>query len=862
MTVLFAVLAFEGVVRSAAYEAEQAQSNLSDRCSLGQYANLVRTSGETNIWTDALQTALREHQIVEIPASDRKYYLDATVVLPSDRRIEATGATLRLVDGVRTVMFRNEYVVDGTLRPILGRSRNRNIAIEGGRFEDWCRHRVGYGGSGRYDESERRVGNFFGVSTLFFFNNCDCLQLRNLTIANAGGFAVQTGDGDAHVYENVYFDRCFADGLHLNGNLSRVLVRNVRGQVGDDLVAFNAYDWLKSSVDFGPQRDLVCEDLELIRKKDFSTYPAIRLQPAKYRYEDGTVVDCSISNIVLRNVRGITTFKGYFQTPRYEIGNEPEWGTVGSGWNWNFENVSIDLENPIDMIGQYRESDPVRGHFGAFEFGANLKGVHFRNVDIRFHADKYPLSHLITVGPKSCTVANATGRKTEVFDPYVSCKVEDVTLADIRTSGTVPSELVHVTAFDDINGDGRSTGRGKIIGLKIEPWKMFDRRLGMFIHWGIYSVGGFHEQERMRLRVPRTEYEKCAERFAAEKFDADKFVDAAELLGAEYIVFTAKHHDGFCMWDTKTTDFKVTNTPTKRDIVGELAAACKRRGMKLGLYYSNPDWHHPNAYNPLSTHQIPPEPGDEPDMAKYREYVKAQITELLTNYGEIVCLFWDIPTKIAAPEMDELVRRLQPCIMINDRGWGNVGDYSTPERDIPAGAAFTNLTEACDSVGMQSWGYRVNEDYRTIGYLTRGIDSILSRGGSFLLNVGPKSDGTIPDEVLAILQKVGAWYRRVRESYSEVELDSGLVEDSRCLVTRRGREIYLHYPKGLDSRGLDLKPLKDTPQSVTLLNRGQPLDFAVEMLPCNWHETTKSLHIWGIPADELANESVVIRICL
>lgn len=313
MTVLFAALAFEGAVRSAACEVGQAQSNLSDRCSLGQYANLVRTSGETNIWTDALQTALREHQVVEIPASDRKYYLDATVVLPSDRRIEAAGATLRLVDGVRTVMFRNEHVVDGTLRPISGRSRNRNIAIVGGRFEDWCRHRVGYGGSGRYDESERRVGNFFGVSALFFFNNCDSLQLRNLTIANAGGFAVQTGDGDAHVYENVYFDRCFADGLHLNGNLSRVLVRNVRGQVGDDLVAFNAYDWLKSSVDFGPQRDIVCEDLELIRKKDFSTYPAIRLQPAKYRYEDGTVVDCSISNIVLRNVRGITTFKGYFQ---------------------------------------------------------------------------------------------------------------------------------------------------------------------------------------------------------------------------------------------------------------------------------------------------------------------------------------------------------------------------------------------------------------------------------------------------------------------------------------------------------------------------------------------------------------------
>ena len=391
---------------------------------------------------------------------------------------------------------------------------------------------------------------------------------------------------------------------------------------------------------------------------------------------------------------------------------------------------------------------------------------------------------------------------------------------------------------------------------------LFNRRLGMFIHWGVYSVNGYHEQERMRKRMSRAEYEALTSRFTAEKFDADKFVDAAESLGAEYIVFTAKHHDGFCMWDTKTADFKVTNTPAKRDVVGVLAAACKRRGMKLGLYYSNPDWHHPNAYNPLSTHQVPPELGDEPDMVKYRGYVKAQITELLTNYGEIVCLFWDIPTKIAAPEMDELVRRLQPGIVINDRGWGNAGDYSTPERNIPDGAAFTNRTEACDSVGMQSWGYRANEDYHTVGYLTRGIDSILSRGGNFLLNVGPKSDGTIPDEVLAILGKVGAWYRRVRESYSGVELVSGLIEDSRCLVTRRGCEIYLHYPKGLDSHGVDLKPLKDAPRSVMLLNRGQPLDFKVEMLPSNWRETTKSLHIWGIPTDELTNESAVIQISL
>jgi alpha-L-fucosidase len=113
--------------------------------------------------------------------------------------------------------------------------------------------------------------------------------------------------------------------------------------------------------------------------------------------------------------------------------------------------------------------------------------------------------------------------------------------------------------------------------------------------------------------------------------------------------------------------------------------------VKLGLYYSNPDWHHPNALNPKSSHQMPAQPGDSPDMDKYEEYVKAQVTELLTNYGEIVCFFWDISTKICRPEMDALVRRLQPGIMINDRGWENktTCDYSTPERDwkwdVPSG---------------------------------------------------------------------------------------------------------------------------------------------------------------------------------
>ena len=391
-------------------------------------------------------------------------------------------------------------------------------------------------------------------------------------------------------------------------------------------------------------------------------------------------------------------------------------------------------------------------------------------------------------------------------------------------------------------------------------WKMFDRRLGMFVHWGVYSVGAKHEQEQNRYNLSRTEYEKYKGGFGAERFDPDRLIDVAESAGASYIVFTSKHHDGFCMWDTKTTDFNVMNTPARRDILGELATACRRRGMKLGLYFSNPDWHVPFARNDKSTHQLPLQPGDCPDEEKYVGYVKAQVTELLTNYGEIVCFFWDIPTKIDRPEMDELVRRLQPGIKVNDRGWGNAAtcDYSTPERDYKWDALTGKEIEACDATGVNSWGYRLNEDYHTVGYLTRKIDRFLAAGGNFLLNVGPKPDGTLPDEAVRAMAEVGRWHRRVRESYCGVVTDGNVLKDKSCIVSRRGNTLYLHFPDGLDASGFSAAPLAVLPVDAICLNTGTRLRTAVEMMP--WQLGANVLHVMGVPADALANESVVVRL--
>ena len=460
--------AIERNVEAAVAENAVRQAALKDRCSLADYCSFVRDVNGTSVWTVALQKALDEHEIVTIPAAGTPYLIDAPVLVPSNRRIEAKGATVRLLDGTRTLLLRNRAAADGTLAPIPSGTGDDNIAVVGGRWEDWMTCRKGYGGTGVFNLKPRETGNFYGVSTLFYFGNCSHVTVTDATFHRCSGFAVQAGDGKAFRFERIRFDDCFADGLHLNGNLRRILCRDIRGKVGDDLVALNAYDWLNSSVNFGPQRDILCEDLELILK-DGKGYPAIRIQPAKYRYRDGTVVDCAISDVIFRRVKGIMTFKMYLQTPGYAIGAEHEWAEVGSGGNLFFEQIEIDLKRPIDMFGGYKTSDPVRGHFGAFEFGANLTSVTLRGIDITFHCDRYPLSHLATVGPKSCLAFSPPEKPLEIFDPYVNCTVGEVRLEDVRCHGSAPRELVHATVFDDINRDGRSSGRGEILNLSVVP---------------------------------------------------------------------------------------------------------------------------------------------------------------------------------------------------------------------------------------------------------------------------------------------------------------------------------------------------------------------------------------------------------
>lgn len=388
-------------------------------------------------------------------------------------------------------------------------------------------------------------------------------------------------------------------------------------------------------------------------------------------------------------------------------------------------------------------------------------------------------------------------------------------------------------------------------------------KFGMFIHWGLYSLTGYHEQVRWRFFTPRAEYRKLMNEFDPVKFDPDEWVRLAKDAGMEYICITTKHHDGFCMFDTKYTDFNIMNTPYHRDILKELSDACARGGLALSLYYSNPDWDYKYGYNSHSSHQMP-EKGDVEDIGKLKEFQKNQIRELLTNYGKIYTFFWDIPTNISDPSMNEFIRSLQPDILIDDRGWGDKGDFSTPERFVPDGHKFERLTEACQSVGEQSWGYCADEDYFTNRYLTASIDKIRAMDGSYLLNVGPMPDGRIPERSAEIVRRVGKWYNNVKEAF---DAEPYLLENRSLVCTKRGSILYVHIPDGLNSCGLTLKPIDVLPKSATLLNDGRKLKYAITTRPEDkgWSAgddilRRQTLHVFDIPADEFADETMVLKI--
>lgn len=395
-----------------------------------------------------------------------------------------------------------------------------------------------------------------------------------------------------------------------------------------------------------------------------------------------------------------------------------------------------------------------------------------------------------------------------------------------------------------------------------------EKRFGLFVHWGLYAIPAWHEQDQWRRGVPRKEYQKLVHQFNPVKYDPDAWLDLAEEVGMEYICITTKHHDGFCLWDTALTDCNVMNAPYGKDVLRLLAEACHRRDFPLCFYYSVVDWHHPNYPNQNRSHELAgPEEGDEPDFDEYMEFLNSQVRELCTQYGELHGFWWDMNvTGHRDPSVNDMIRSLQPKAVINNRGFDD-GDYGTPERDYDESAGeirvYEKLTEHCQAMGRESWGYREDEDYYADRYLMQSVDRALAKGANYLLNVGPLADGMMPPESTRILRRIGEWYQTVREAFDRTVPASHMVDNQDVLLTRKGNTLYVHLSRDPRLARVLLRPINTLPRQATLLNTGEEVEARVEYIPSQFlerHNRKEYLRLRNLPVNELLDTVLIVKL--
>jgi alpha-L-fucosidase len=303
-----------------------------------------------------------------------------------------------------------------------------------------------------------------------------------------------------------------------------------------------------------------------------------------------------------------------------------------------------------------------------------------------------------------------------------------------------------------------------------------EAKYGMFIHWGLYAIpaGEWNGQRSLglgewimnRSQIPVKEYEKFATRFNPVKFDADQWVQLAQDAGMKYIVITSKHHDGFAMFKSKASPYNIVDaTPFRRDVLKELADACAKRNMRLGFYYSqSQDWHEPGGAG--NTWDFGPDQGpDQKELKPYDKYLREkaepQVRELLTGYGPVAIIWFDTPRMMTSERgqiFADIVRSLQPNTLIDGR-LGTEGDYrSTGDNVIPSESS----TEAWETPATinDTWGFRSDDtNWKSPGQITFKLVDIVSKGGNYLLNVGPTAEGIIPPPSQDILRTVGRWLK-------------------------------------------------------------------------------------------------------
>ncbi len=378
---------------------------------------------------------------------------------------------------------------------------------------------------------------------------------------------------------------------------------------------------------------------------------------------------------------------------------------------------------------------------------------------------------------------------------------------------------------------------------RMEWWR--EARFGMFIHWGLYAVpagkwgdkDSYGEWIRTTAQIPLDTYDKFREQFNPTQFSAKDWVQMAKNAGMKYIVITSKHHDGFAIYESKASDFDVMGTPFKRDILKELADECKKEGIKLCFYHSIMDWHHPD-YLPRRNWETD-RSAKGADFDKYVTYMKKQLKELLTNYGDAPHVLWFDGEWEATwnnergTDLYNYVRSLKPDIIINNRvgasrdgmaGFtapGNfAGDFGTPEQEIPATGLPGVDWESCMTMNG-NWGYnKADKNFKSTKELLQNLAEIASKGGNFLLNVGPTAAGLFPDESILRLKEMGDWMKKNGESIHGTSASPlGSFDWGRITMKQKDGNtiLYLHVFEAPRDNKLVLNGVANTPMGASFL---------------------------------------------
>jgi alpha-L-fucosidase len=310
-----------------------------------------------------------------------------------------------------------------------------------------------------------------------------------------------------------------------------------------------------------------------------------------------------------------------------------------------------------------------------------------------------------------------------------------------------------------------------------------EARFGMFVHFGLYSVLGRHEWVMEREGIPVAEYQQLAKIFNPKPHAAKAWAALAKQAGMKYMVMTSKHHEGFCNFDTKLTNYCAPKQAAGRDLLGEFYEAARSEGLHVGFYYSLMDWHHPDGAK--CAH-------DEAARRRFVDYTHGLVRELCTNYGKLDILWYDVAWPLSAEQwesekMNKMVRGLQPDILINNRS-KIPEDFTTPEQHIQA---FAEPWEACMTMNG-SWGYhKADDDWKSPKTIVRNLVTCARGYGNYLLNIGPKGDGSIPDESVEILGNVGRWTDKYGDLIHKAEFCK-VQQSLFANFTREGNKLYIH----------------------------------------------------------------------